>query len=232
MYIGHYSVSYALRRVDKEAPLSHLFLAVQFADVAWSGFVLAGIEKLHVIPDYMKASGLDLYYMPFTHSLEGALFWSLVVALGYLLFWRRGAARAQRWKTALVMGGAVFSHWLLDLVVHGPDLGLMGDAEKVGLGLWNYPMATFLAETVLLLAGLLLYLRSTRATTGVGRYGMVIYSLVLMLICAGDLFVATHLYIPERLFAVGALVSYLVFAGVAAWLDRKRAPVMAATAAA
>jgi hypothetical protein len=215
LYIGHYGVSYALRRLDPEAPLSHLFLAVQLADVAWSSLVLMGIEKVRIVPGFMEASALDLYFMPYTHSLVGALTWSLLTMLAYLLL-RRGTLRA-RAKTALVMAVAVFSHWVLDLIVHGPDLGLLGDSHKVGLGLWNHPMATFGLEGLLLVGGLLAYRRTVKLTRG-----MVLYAISLVLVNAVNLFGLSHVQMPVQQFAVGALVSYLLFAVMAGRLEGPR----------
>src|SRR5207249_566954 len=77
---------------------------------------------------------LDLYYMPYTHSLVGALLWSLGAYVAYRLIRRFGASH----RAALLVAVAVFSHWVLDLVVHRPDLPLYDDTLKVGLGLWNH----------------------------------------------------------------------------------------------
>lgn len=217
MYIGHYGVSYALKKVDREAPLSHLFIGVQLMDVAWSVLVLLGIEKVKIVPGFMKASALNLYFMPFTHSLEGALGLSLLAFIAYLLL-RKGALQA-RLKTALVMGFSVFSHWLLDVIVHGPDLGLLGDSHKIGLGLWNYPLATFGVETILLAGGLLVYSRVAKPTRG-----MWIYAAVMTLINGMNIFGQSTMQMPEQYFAVGALLSYVVFALIAGRLDRKSVP--------
>lgn len=216
MYIGHYGVSYALKKVDREASLSHLFLGVQLLDVVWSILVLLGVEKVRIIPSFMKASALDLYFMPYTHSLEGALALSILAFIGYLML-RRGAPKA-RLKTALVMGFSVFSHWLLDLIVHGPDLGLVGDAHKVGLGLWNYPLATFGLEAFLLVGGLLIYGQVAKLTRG-----MWLYAGGLILINGLNLLGQARMQMPAQAFAVGALVSYLVFAVAAGRLEGRSA---------
>src|SRR5437879_10079759 len=50
MFVGHYGVSFAARSVEKTIPLWVLFLAVQLLDVFWSGFVLAGLEKVRIAP--------------------------------------------------------------------------------------------------------------------------------------------------------------------------------------
>ena len=105
-----------------------LFVAVQFLDFVWAILVLLGIEHVRIVPGFMAASALDLYDMPYTHSLIGALALSIVCGVLCNLVWK---------KSGLIVGLAVFSHWILDLVVHAPDLLVYG-SHKVGFGLWNY----------------------------------------------------------------------------------------------
>jgi hypothetical protein len=60
----------------------------------------------------------------------------------------------------------VFSHWMLDLVVHRPDLPILpgnaGDLPLLRLGLWRTPWASLVAELALVLAGAIAYLWSIR----------------------------------------------------------------------
>ena len=115
----------------------------------------------------------------------------------------------------------MFSHWVLDLIVHRPDLPLYDDTLKMGLGLWNYPTVAFLLEVAILFGGMLLYLRSTTATTAVGRYGMPVFGSVMLLIQAAAFFGPPP---PnDRAAAFTALASYALFAAGAGWLDRRRA---------
>ncbi|HVH08727.1 MAG TPA: hypothetical protein VM736_02935, partial [Gemmatimonadales bacterium] len=156
MFVGHYGVSFAIKRVEPSIPLWVLFVAVQLLDVLWAPFVLLGIERVRIIPGITASNPLDLYYMPYTHSLFGALCWSLAALLVYRLARRPGPGS---WAASLV-ALAVFSHWVLDLVVHRPDLPLLDDALKVGFGLWNFAALAFALEAVLLFGGIWLYLRS------------------------------------------------------------------------
>jgi len=214
MFIGHYGVSFAVKSRDKSIPLWVLFIAVQFLDVFWGVFVLAGIEKVRIVPGFTATNPLDLYYMPYTHSLVGALFWS---AIGFAIykFARRSTAAA-----SLLVGLAVFSHWVLDLVVHRPDLSLYDDTYKMGLGLWNYPAIAFGLEIVLLFGGMFLYMRSTSAVNAMGKYGMPLFGLVLIAVQAYVFFGEPPSSGPAT--AVTALIAYFLFAGVALWLERKR----------
>ena len=159
MFVGHYGVSFALAGKSKKNRLAALFVAVQLLDFVWALFILAGIEKARVIPHLLPASSLDLYYLPWTHGLVTALLWSVVGGAGYaILLFLRGE-RFQLRIAALLFGVAVFSHWLLDLVAHRPDLPLWGNEHKVGLGLWHSVVATLLVEIGLLIAGAYYYLR-------------------------------------------------------------------------
>jgi len=57
---------------------------------------------------------------------------------------------------------AVLSHWVIDSLVHRPDLLLNGDSLKVGLGLWDHLWLSQGLEVLVLVAGLWAYLRATR----------------------------------------------------------------------
>jgi len=117
---------------------------------------------------------------------------------------------------------AVFSHWVLDLIVHTPDLPLWSDASpKLGFGLWNYPVATYCLEAALLVGALWLYLRSTRATSAVGKYGMVVFVLVLLLVNIANIFGPLGSDSKVAL-AATALGAYFAFAAIAFWLDTRR----------
>src|SRR6266704_5395236 len=156
----------------KELPLWLLFLAVQIVDVAWCILVLLGIEKVRVVPGITKSLPLDLYYMPYTHSLVAALLWSAAAFVAYRAFRPVGTRAA-----ALVLGVAVLSHWVLDLVVHRPDLPLYDNSLKVGFGLWNHPIAAFALEIAFLFGGMYLYWAATEAISRVGRYGTAVFGL-------------------------------------------------------
>ena len=222
MFVGHYGVSFAAKRVEPTIPLWVLFLAVQLLDVFWSLFVLLGFEKLRIVPGITASNPLDLYYMPYTHSLVAALLWSLGAYVAYRLIRRFGASH----RAALLVAVAVFSHWVLDVVVHRPDLPLYDDTLKVGLGLWNYRAPAFLLEVAVLFGGMSLYLRSAAATTDLGRstapgrYGLPVFGVVMLIVQAVVFFGPPP---PSAAAApIEALGFYVVFAAVARWLERRR----------
>src|SRR5438445_12789563 len=127
MFVGQYGVSFASKSADRSIPLWVLFIAVQLLDVAWAPLVLLGIEKVRIVPGITATSPLDLYYMPYTHSLIGALVWS---GLAFAIYKAGRRAKASN-AAALLVSFAVFSHWILDLVVHRPDLAIYDDTLKV-----------------------------------------------------------------------------------------------------
>lgn len=215
MFVGHYGVSFAIKGANKSISLALLFLAVQLVDVLWAIFVMLGVEKVRITPGITATNPLDLYYMPYTHSLVGALFWSAVAFIGYKL------ARSRAGNAALLLAAAVFSHWILDFIVHRPDLPLYDDTLKMGLGVWNYPALAFALETTVLFAGVVIYLRSTRAVSVAGKYAVVAFAILLLLLQAVVFFGAPPTSPLSA--ALTALLSYVVLAAIAFWLERKRA---------
>ena len=148
MFVGHYGVAFAGQYPANRIPLSVLFVAVQLLDFLWAPFVLLGIEQVRFVPGITATNALDLYYMPYTHSLIGALFWS---AVAFGIYKSPGGILLR--QRALLVGCAVFSHWLLDLIVHRPDLAIYDDTLKVGFSLWNYRGIEFLLEIGILVFG-------------------------------------------------------------------------------
>src|SRR6266508_4937106 len=172
MFVGHYGVSFAAKKAEPAIPLWVLFIAVQLLDVLWAPFVLLGIEKVRIVPGFTATNPLDLYYMPYTHSLVAALLWSGAAFAAA----RRLPKVETGTRAALLVALAVFSHWILDLIVHVRDLPLVDDTAKVGLGLWNHRAVAFLLEAGVLFGGMSLYLRAQPR----GRVSLVVFGLVLL----------------------------------------------------
>lgn len=220
MFIGHYGVALGLKKADQTISLGVLFLAVQAVDILWTVLVLLGIEKVEISPGVTAANPLDFTYYPFTHSLLMSAVWA---GAAYLLF-RVPPAKAGRQKSkgALIMGIAVLSHFLLDLLVHRPDLPLTfgANSPKLGLGLWNYPAAAYLLESAIFLVGVWIYLKSTTASGKLGKYGMPIFALLLLVANMLNLFGPPPPNV--QMVAASGLVLYFLLAGAAFWLDKKR----------
>jgi hypothetical protein len=125
------------------------------------------------------------------------------------------APRELRRVAAVALGIAVFSHYLLDLPMHTPDMpiGLGANSPKLGLGLWHYRYLSLLAELVVFVAGAVIYLRTFKPGKGILIYLAVLFLLTL----------ATPFFPDppsERAFGIQALVGYLVLALVAHFVDR------------
>lgn len=133
MFVGHYAAAMAAKAIEPKAPMWTLVAAAQLVDIGWSAFIIAGVERASVDPS-LPGSALVLEHMPWTHSLPMALVWAAGAALLVKLL-----LRLPLWASAVV-GLTVLSHWLLDWLVHRPDLELWIGGPRVGLALWNYPV--------------------------------------------------------------------------------------------
>jgi hypothetical protein len=155
---GHYSAAFIAKAAAPRTPLWLLCVAVQLVDVGFAVLVLLGVERMSTDPS-LPSNPLVLEYMPYTHSLLATAVWAALA--GAATWWY--AARIWRlpspWPVAASTGLAVASHWLLDVIVHRPDMTLYGAPPKLGLGLWNYPAVGLALELGLLLASVLTCLR-------------------------------------------------------------------------
>lgn len=217
MFIGHYAPAAALKPLTPKVPLWHYFVAVQVLDFLWAIFIIAGIEKARIVPGFLEASDLDLYFMPYTHSLAGAIVWSLLgtAVYGGIINRRAGLAGA------VMIGVAIFSHWLADLIVHAKDLALYpGSDVKLGFGLWSSLPISKGIELGLFLAGFILYLGGTSPKGAAGRIAPFV---VIAALIAVELYSATGAP-PADMSIYGGLafISFAVIAALAAWLDATR----------
>ncbi len=133
MFVGHYAAAFAAKAIEPKAPLWTLVAGCQLVDIGWSAFIIAGVERASVDPS-LPGSSLILEHMPWTHSLPMTFVWAAGAGLLALLL-----LRLPLWASVMV-GLSVASHWLLDFLVHRPDLELWFGGDKVGLGWWNFPV--------------------------------------------------------------------------------------------
>lgn len=225
MFIGHFAVGFAAKRVAPGASLGTLFLAAQFIDLLWPLLLLFGLERVRIVPGITAMTPLDFEHYPWSHSLLMVAVTGLAAGGLYWLFTGRRNAGG-----ATLVALLALSHWVLDWVTHQPDLPLYpGGSARLGLGLWNSPAATLVIEGLMWVGGIALYLKATRPLDRTGR--VVFWSLIALLtfIYAGNLTSPP----PANLsvLAWAAMVGWLVpFWG--AWADRHRAPVGAEDGAA
>jgi hypothetical protein len=174
MFIGHNAIAFAAKRLTPHTSLGTLFFAVQFLDLLWPVLLLVGIEHVRIVPGITAFSPLDLYDFPYSHSLLFAAIWSVLFGIAYAVIRRNG-------RGGWVVGGCVFSHWILDAIAHRPDMPLYpGNATRVGLGLWDSIAGTLAVELTMFAVGLLIYVRSTSAKGIAGHVSL--WSLIVMLI--------------------------------------------------
>jgi hypothetical protein len=212
MFIGHFGVALAAKRAAPLTSLGTLVAAAQLLDLVWPLLLLAGVEQVRVVPGGPPFEKLDFVRYPVTHSLATVLAGAALFGAVYL--WRTGY-RAGAWTVA----ACVLSHWVLDLVVHVPDLPVWPGGPKVGLGLWNAAPAAVAVEAAIFGGGAALYLSTTRARDAAGRFGLVALLVFLAVLYVGAV-VGPSAPSPSAV-AVSALAIWL-FVPWAAWVDRHR----------
>lgn len=107
MFIGHYAAGFAAKAVVPRASLGTHFVAVQLLDLIWPLLVLLGVERVRVAPGDTAFTPLEFPHYPWSHSLLMAVLWALLFGAVHY------GCRRDAW-TALVLGTAVFNHWVLD----------------------------------------------------------------------------------------------------------------------
>ena len=212
MFIGHFAPALVAAARPRAAGLGTLFVAAQIVDIGFAALLIPGVEAMRIVPGITAMNPMDLYHMPYTHSLLGALLWGAV--FGGLV------GLATRRRTAAIGAGlVVLSHWLLDLIVHIPDLTLFGAPPKLGLGLWNHPLIEMPLEILLTGGALLYYAARTRVPSGPLR--LWVLAGLLALFQAIDWFgpkeSAYSLAIPATM-----LFAYALLALTAWWAGRNR----------
>lgn len=154
MFAGHFGVAAAVKARSPETPLWALMAATQLIDIAFVPLLLTGVETI----DSSNGIGYGkaIIHADYTHSLVGAL------VLALLAGW--AAAKAWGGKSGITIAAVAFSHWILDLIVHRPDMPILPgnalDLPLLGFGLWSLPAASAALELLLIAAGFMLYARS------------------------------------------------------------------------
>lgn len=179
MIAGHFGFAAAVKARAPRAPLWALMLACVWLDVVFVPLFAMKIETIENLPGTASGYGQGIIHADYTHSLVGAL----VLAL---LF---GSVAALRWRATVgaVLGGVVFSHWLLDLPMHRADMPLLpanaGHLPLLGFGLWRWPVASALLELALVLGGTFLYGAAARRVADGGTASRARLVTILILGC-------------------------------------------------
>lgn len=213
MFLGHFGVALAAKRLAPRTSLATLVAASSFIDLVWPVLLLARVERVRIDPGGGPFTRLDFESYPVSHSALLVLGWA--AGFGVVYLWRTGYRAG-----AIVTGALVASHWLVDLVSHLPDLPVWPGGPKVGLGLWRSTPATLIVELAIFAGGIALYLAGSRATRHAGSWGFVGWVLMLLFVYVSSLIAPA----PPSVTAIGVatiLGSALTLAW-AAWADRGR----------
>jgi uncharacterized membrane protein YhaH (DUF805 family) len=215
MFIGHYAVGLAAKRVEPSLSLAALLAAPQVLDLLWPIFVLAGIEHVDVAPGDTAFTPLRFVSYPWSHSLVMSVVWA--IAFGAIVRLRGASMRASAIAAALVV-----SHWVLDVASHRPDMPLWpGGGPLLGAGLWRSVPATMIVELAMFAAGVALYVRATRSKDRRGTWTFVGLVAFLLLTYVGNVLGPPP---PSAsLVAASALALWLIpLWGI--WIERHREP--------
>jgi hypothetical protein len=216
MFIGHFALGFAAKRVAPRLSLAALFAAVALADIIWPVLVGLGIEQVRIDPGNTAFTPLDFVSYPYSHSLVFLCLWGI-------LFGLICAGIVHDRRMVPIAAVLVVSHWVLDWITHRPDMPLYPGSIKLGLGLWNSVAATVASEVVMFAAGVWTYARATRAHDASGRWGFAAFVAFLLLIYFVDIG-----SVPPGVTAiiVVGIAGTAVLTLWAWWFDRHRTPIV------
>lgn len=211
MFIGHFGLGMGLKKATPAVSLGTLFIAVQLLDLIWPTLLLLHVETVIIHPELGGNRVLEFNSYPYTHSLLGAVCWSLLFGGLYFL------VKKNR-RNAIILGAAVFSHWALDFIVHFHDLPLLpGNSIRVGLGLWGAVWVENIIEAALFIGGIMLYLRTVQFKNVLGK---ILFAVLIVLFILVQL---SGFYGPApanvEALAWSAQFQWL-FVGLAYWVNR------------
>ena len=213
MVIGHYAVALGAKRWAPATSLGTLIAAGAFLDLLWPVLVLLGIEVVAITPGATPVTPLTFVYYPYSHSLLMSVIWGVLFGALYFIARRYPAG-------AIALGLLVVSHWVLDAIVHVPDLPLtLDDNIKIGFGLWNSLPLSVAVELGLFIAGVWSYITATKHRDAIGLWGFGGMIAFMLLIYAG----ATFGPPPPDVNAIAwSDIGQWLIVALAAWIDRHR----------
>ena len=216
MFAGHVAAGLAVARFEPRVNVGAFIAAALLLDLVLWVLILAGLESVAIPADFARTHQPEFGF-PYSHGLVAGVAWSILAAVAAFA-WLRGRHRALR--AAALVAAAVFSHWLLDALVHRPELPLIGPASpKVGLGLWQDMPVALLVEAALVVVGLRLFLPVSGLPRRRAR-ALVALALVVLAFTVVGMTVAPA---PPSAAAMAAssLIVLLVVCGLAFWCGRR-----------
>jgi hypothetical protein len=218
MLVGHLGVGLAAKAAEPKLNAGVLFAAAMLLDIVLWIFVMTGVEAATVPANY-EAHHYLYFTFPYSHSLLAAILWSIVAAIAWATI-ARGETSGRFFSFAgIVVALTVFSHWLLDALVHPPQLPLSPGGPSVGFDLWDDQPLALIVELGTAAAGLLLYLLRP------GTSQRWIVAAVMLLAAAMTIWGALTPTPPPSisLMAYVSLVTIAVIVAAGAWADRTSA---------
>lgn len=219
MFIGHYGIALVLKKAYNGLSIGWLFIAVQLVDIVWTILVLLGVEKVAIVPGITKVNPLDFYYYPYTHSLIAFFFWSFLVFI--ICYFIKNKSGLSRFKFGLILAFVVFSHFLLDVITHRPDIPLAGEESvKIGFGLWNHVAFSYILEAVIFIVGFWLYFKSGLLKTTKRKAAFLIFAVSLLVLNLINLLGSPPS--DTNIVALSGLSLYIVIALFGFWIDKQK----------
>ena len=156
MTTGHFGLALGVKSKARTVPLWLLMISTYLLDFIFIILASFGIESFKPINPAHPSYGAVIIHAYYSHSLAGALLISIIAGFIVKLIWNN--------KTGLVISIVVFSHWILDLIVHRPDLPILpgnaGNLPLLGFGLWKIPAVSAILELVIVGVSVYFYYRS------------------------------------------------------------------------
>ena len=213
MFVGHYAVGFAAKRLAPQTSLGVLIASALMLDLLWPVFVLAGWEQVRIEPGNTAFTPLNFVSYPFSHSLVAAIGWATLFALIYYLIKKYA-------RGAVVVWFGVISHWVLDFITHREDMPVYPGGPLLGLGLWNHPIATVTIEGFMYALAVWIYIRVTRASDRIGSWGLWSFVILIGILYVANIFAPPPPEIKMVLIVTTPIVWFQVV--WAWWADRHR----------
>ena len=213
MFLGHFAAAYAAKKIQPDISLGSCFFAAQWLDLLWPLLLLTGTERVLIEPGNSASTLLHFVEYPISHSLLAVAGWALLIGILFYLLTRNG-------KASFLIAALVLSHWFLDLLVHVPDLPLSPFSDtKAGLGLWNFKYPWLIAEIIIFLIPVYLYMRDTRPLNKTGSIASLLLIVFLLVIQVMNAFSPP----PPSVNAIAVMgLSQWLLIAWAYWSDRNR----------
>jgi len=215
MLAGHIGVALAVGSTERRVNVGVFIAAALLLDLVLWLFVLLGIESVSIPPDFETTRQVEFVF-PYSHGLLAAAVWS--VAAGAIGSWAYSRLQ-QRWRIGSLIAAAAFSHWLLDALVHKPELPLAGGGSlQLGLGLWDAMPIAVGVEAAIVVLGVYLFVAGSSLSRG-RSVALAVLSLALLALTVFGMTIAPPA--PSAFaMALSSLLTLVAVTALAVWLGR------------